>query len=144
MSKRIFLIDDDPDDAELFGIALKELDYSNIFHYLNDSKIALDLLRYKKIPPPSIIFLDINMPLLNGLDFLRELKAIDFLKMIPVVMYSTSYLQRDLDAAIALDVIGFWTKPNRYRELIGKLNNLMTNLNSIAPDEKAAVSESTY
>jgi CheY-like chemotaxis protein len=128
MNKRIFLIDDDPDDAEIFGIALKEVDYSSIFHYLNDAGLAVELLRNKKIPVPDVIFLDINMPLLNGLDCLRELKAIDFLKKIPVVMYSTSYLQKDLDAASALGAMAFWTKPSRYLELIMKLKALMNGL----------------
>jgi len=144
MNKRVLLIDDDPDDAELFNIALKEVDYSSIFHYLNDSKMALDLLRYKKIPAPAIIFLDINMPLLNGLDFLKELKAVDFLKMIPVVMYSSSYLQKDLDAAVDLGAVAFWTKPNRYRGLIAKLSALMSDLNSAEAADKDMVSETIF
>lgn len=141
MNKRILLIDDDPDDADLFGIALKELDHSSIFHYLSDSTIALNLLRHKKIPLPTLIFLDINMPGLNGLDLLKELKAVDFLKPVPVVMYSTAYLQRELDVATALGAIGFWIKPSRYRELLGKLMTLISNLNSVGASGEAIVSE---
>lgn len=128
MSKRVFLIDDDPDDAEIFGIALKEVDYSSIFHYLNDPGLAVELLRNKKIPVPDIIFLDINMPLLNGLDCLRQLKAISFLTMIPVVIYSTSYLQRDLETALSLGALAFWTKPSRYLELIAKLKAILNGI----------------
>src|ERR1700754_2246036 len=91
----IFLIDDDQDDAELFSDALDELKMNaTIVHYA-DGNEGLEKLKKKEIPRPNVIFLDINMPQINGWDCLRGIKDIADLQHIPIVMYSTSNFETE-------------------------------------------------
>jgi CheY-like chemotaxis protein len=89
--KNIFLADDDADDRMFFEDALKKV---NIPTQLTLSNNGLQLMSNLQIlavhPPPDVIFLDINMPLKNGLDCLKEIRETPKLKEIPVVIFSTS------------------------------------------------------
>lgn len=109
------LIDDDADDSELFREALQETDPSIPLHCAENGEEALKLL--KEIDKPDIIFLDINMPRMNGWECLKKLKSSSEYKQIPVIMYSTSSHQREVDIAIDLGALSFFTKPHSYSEL---------------------------
>jgi CheY-like chemotaxis protein len=123
--KRILLIDDDPDEAEIFKEAVAAVDHTTIFDYISNCVDALKAFRQQLQPVPNFIFLDINMPVLNGFECLKQLKLADFLKHIPVIMYSTSSRLNDVNEAMTLGALDFWTKPNGYRDLIKKLQNLI-------------------
>ena len=85
----VFLIDDDIDDQEIFSFILSDAYANADYVFANDGLHALKKLQDVSFNP-HIIFIDINMPRLNGLEILREIKKIDRLSYVPVYMYSTS------------------------------------------------------
>jgi len=111
------LADDDTDDKTLFCEALAEIDPGIVCHTASDGKEALAILSQKQIEKPSIIFLDINMPVMDGWQCLGKLKASSDHRDIPVIMYSTSSYQRDIELALESGAFCFFTKPSDYREL---------------------------
>jgi CheY-like chemotaxis protein len=124
-TNRIFFIaDDDPDDQELFIQALQELDeYCTCETALNGEE-ALAKLNNTSILP-SLIFLDLNMPRINGKECLINIKKNERLLHIPVIIYSTSAHQKDIDETIQLGAAFFFQKPNRFEELSRSLNNII-------------------
>lgn len=115
--KRFFIVDDDLDDQELFIEAVNEVDSSIECISSSDCEEALDLLRNSKIELPDVIFLDLNMPRLNGKQCLAELKREAHLRHIPVIIYSTSSEKRDIEETARLGAAHFLTKPNKFEEL---------------------------
>lgn len=118
MSLRNFLVvDDDCDDTELFAEALEAVDASTSCLNATHGKDALDKLQKKEIKKPDLIFLDINMPVMNGWQFLSKIKESDSLKEIPVIMYSTSSTRSDIKTAMSSGALCFFTKPESFRQL---------------------------
>src|ERR1700742_4342006 len=95
MKPRFLLIDDDTDDRELFSEALATVDPVIVCDQATDGAEALDRLIKREISEPDIIFLDINMPVMNGWQFLTKLKSVEKYRHIPVIVYSTSSNQKD-------------------------------------------------
>lgn len=124
----IFLLaDDDADDKTLFCEALAEIDPAIVCHTAGDGKEALAILSKGQLKKPDIIFLDINMPVMDGWQCLGKLKEDHEHKNIPVIMYSTSSYQRDIDMALEGGAFCFFTKPSDYRELRRILRLIATN-----------------
>jgi CheY-like chemotaxis protein len=123
--KKFALADDDADDAELFCEALAAVNPSIACEHAANGRILLDKIRNQETALPDIIFLDINMPEMNGWDSLTELKKHSSLREIPVVMYSTSSTYRDMQAAKKLGANFFYTKPDNFRQLKLFLENLI-------------------
>lgn len=121
------LADDDADDKTLFCEALAEIDPGIICHTAGDGKEALEILSTDRVKKPDIIFLDINMPVMDGWQCLGKLKENVRHKDIPVIMYSTSSYQRDIDLALENGAFCFFTKPSDYRELRSILRLIATN-----------------
>jgi len=115
--KTFFIVDDDIDDQDLFIEAVSEVDNSIECLSASDCEEALDLLKNKKIGMPDMIFLDLNMPRLNGKQCLAELKKEAHLADIPVIIYSTSSEKRDIEETSRLGAAHFLTKPNKFEEL---------------------------
>jgi CheY-like chemotaxis protein len=115
--RTFFIVDDDVDDQELFAEAVSEIDSSIACISVSNGEEALDVLRNRKIELPDMIFLDLNMPRLNGKQCLAELKREKHLKDIPVVIYSTSSEKRDIEETSRLGAAHFLTKPNKFDEL---------------------------
>jgi CheY-like chemotaxis protein len=107
------LVDDDSDDSEIFSEALRDLDPSIHFIHAIDGFNALEILREKQ-PGPDLIFLDINMPRMDGWECLKELKKQDLYRNIPVIMYSTSSHQTEKETAIKLGAHKFICKPDNF------------------------------
>ena len=124
MIRRFLLVDDDPDDTDLFGEALKNIDSNIEFYSGHDCNEILSQLKGQKIKP-EIIFLDINMPDMNGWDCLAALKNDQELRDIPVVMYSTSSVTLDGRKAITKGALGFLEKPPSYEKLKEFLRKLI-------------------
>jgi CheY-like chemotaxis protein len=103
MHKHFLLIDDDPDELEIFSQALIEVNYSCTCTWADSPVNALDML---KAEIPDIIFLDINMPRMNGFDCLREIKKRENLKKVPVILYSNGINDEACKKAIALGAAG--------------------------------------
>src|SRR5689334_21264234 len=115
----IFLLaDDDVDDIELFCEALQTVDPSVECVCVQNGREALEMIN-SLLPnnQPQLIFLDINMPVMNGWDCLRHLKNNPSLKDIPVLIYSTTSREKDINYALDLGALCFFTKPKDYQEL---------------------------
>lgn len=115
--KTIFLADDDTDDVELFYDALHEIAPDIELHVAFDGASALNKLGSAGFPTPDIIFLDINMPLVDGWECLQRVRQDVHLREIPVMMYTTSCSLRDMDIASRLGASHFITKPNNFNDL---------------------------
>jgi len=129
MVKRFLLIDDDIDDRELFSEALASVSPSIKCDLAADAEEALNKLVSREIDIPDVIFLDINLPVMTGWQFLTSLKSRDDYKNIPVIMYSTSSNQRDKDIAKDLGALCFITKPNAFKTLKNTLDVIVSYSN---------------
>jgi CheY-like chemotaxis protein len=127
MIKDILLVDDDLDDISLFQEALNEVDALVNLHSAKNGVKALEFLSTQPITP-DLIFLDINMPEMNGWRCLTELKSTPLFQRIPVIMYSTSALKKDEQKASSLGAIGIYQKPERFEELKHLLKTVITGL----------------
>jgi CheY-like chemotaxis protein len=85
---RILLVDDSPSDRMLFRELLKEINPAYLFHSANDGVTAIMNLTASDVELPDMIFLDMQMPRMNGIETLAALKKYDHLKHIPVIMFS--------------------------------------------------------
>jgi len=121
-----YLIDDDRDDQEIFAMALKEVD-KKVHLVTADSGIdALETLRGKHLLP-DIIFLDINMPRMDGWQCLGQLNQMEHLAKTPIVIYSTS--ESGIGIRARSDFHTFLTKQPKITELARKLNELFIHIN---------------
>lgn len=116
----IILTDDDQDEHIIFKDALDLLQEEINLRSFNDGGNLIDHLK-KNIFPPDIIFLDINMPVMNGLTALRNIKAHDKLKGIPVVIYSTSSHTNDISKAYKQGAELYFRKETAITKLAEKL-----------------------
>jgi CheY-like chemotaxis protein len=120
-----FLVDDDEDDREIFAIALKDLGSHIKCVLAFDGIDALDKLRRCDILP-DFIFLDLNMPRMDGKECISEIKKDPRLFDIPVVIYSTSSSARDQADAKRLGAAHFFTKPPSISALANALNDIFS------------------
>lgn len=118
------LVDDDPDDSLLFKEVLHDVNSAVGFTAAENGKAALDLLRSGTQVLPHIIFLDLNMPLMNGKECLHELKQDPELMHIPVIIYTTSSQSRDIEETMMGGALCFITKPTGMKDL----RNILTQI----------------
>lgn len=123
--KNIYLADDDSDDVEFFQEALADVCNSAAFATGKNGMELMKKLLYPELPVPDIIFLDINMPLMNGLECLKEIKSHLHLKDIPVVMYTTSALSGTIEIAYRLGANLFMEKPSEFQVLKSMLKPIL-------------------
>jgi CheY-like chemotaxis protein len=135
MTKLVLLIDDDREDAEIFAAALSESGIGTSLDYYEDGPSAMARLMNDTTAAPDIIFLDINMPSINGWECLREIKKLAGLQSIPIVMYSTFNLQSEGIHAKDVGATAFFTKPDNFRELKDKLTHLLNDVFNTAPSD---------
>lgn len=119
----ILLIDDDKDDQEIFLSALEQVAIPVGVHVLTDAREALDKLSAGELHPDAI-FLDLNMPVMNGQEFLVEIKKTP-LHSIPVFVLSTSAHPPTIEAVSRLGAYRFITKPDRFDELVSILGSIL-------------------
>lgn len=119
----ILIVDDDAEDIELFTEAVLEIDENIHCVEAYNGIEALKVLRRNALLP-NYIFLDINMPLMNGRKCLEEIKNSANYRHIPVIIYSTTTDQRQIDEFRALGA-DFLTKPNSFDELVGSLKTIL-------------------
>ena len=122
---KIVLIDDDRDDGQLFKEVLAEIDSEIEFIHYEDPRRGLEKLLNELTGLPRMIFLDINMPIVNGWHCLKEFKKQDHLKNTPVIIYTTSSQQREKDIANELGANDFITKPDDYIQLKKVLESMV-------------------
>src|SRR5580700_11594149 len=114
----ILLVEDDLVDVMSVKRALRELNVSNPLCVAANGEDALIRLRDDKQPLPGLILLDVNMPRMNGIDFLRILKGDEHLKRLPVVMLTTSREESDRLESFNLNVSGYMIKPVDYANFV--------------------------
>ena len=117
-SKPILLVEDDQVDAMTVKRALKELNITNKLDIVNNGEEALTFLRNPENEKPGIILLDLNMPKMNGIEFLQIAKKDDTLKRIPVVVLTTSKEDQDKVDSFNFGVVGYMIKPVDYRKFV--------------------------
>ncbi len=124
---KFLLADDDRDDREMFSEALTTLDPNIICEGAEDGREALRLLSVAS-SYPNIIFVDINMPIMDGWELLRSIKGNSKLADIPVIIYSTSSRPKDRDIARDLGAMCFITKPDSFKLVKGMLEVVLAHL----------------
>jgi CheY-like chemotaxis protein len=115
-SKPILLVEDDRVDAMTIKRALKDLNVTNLLVHTLNGEEALNHLRAESSNSPCIILLDLNMPKMNGIEFLKVIKANDEFKKIPVVVITTSQEEQDISESFKLSVAGYITKSTDYKK----------------------------
>ena len=117
-SKPILLVEDDRVDTMTVKRALKDLKVTNQLICTINGEEALEYLRNDSNKKPCVILLDLNMPKMNGVEFLRIAKADKELKKIPVVVLTTSEEEQDVVESFDLGVAGYIVKPTNYKKFV--------------------------
>ena len=121
----VFLIDDDTDDKEIFIAALEEVDPDVKCSTAANGREALEKIVTQQVKA-DLILLDLNMPLMNGKQFLTEIKKTSKVKDVPVIIYSTSTETKDVVDTIQMGAVFFLQKPNRFEDLSKALSGIIS------------------
>jgi DNA-binding response OmpR family regulator len=127
---RILLVEDDPKDTELTMTALEEYNLSNEVVVAVDGEEALDYLYYRgkfqrrSGENPAVMLLDLKLPKIDGLEVLQRVKADANLKMIPVVVLTSSREERDMLSSYKLGVNAYVVKPVDFHEFVNAIKEL--------------------
>jgi two-component system response regulator len=118
--QQIVIVDDDKESQRLFEIAFAQAHITNPLIFANDGEELLEFLRRssRQNTAPGIILLDLNMPKMSGLEALRLMKQNEDWKRIPVIIFSNSDYEVDIDQAYKLGAAGYIVKPNSFDKLI--------------------------
>jgi CheY-like chemotaxis protein len=122
-NKPILLVEDDQVDTMTVKRALKEIHVTNPLVHLENGEEAVHYLRSEG-EKPCIILLDLNMPIMNGIEFLHVVKHDDQLRRIPVVILTTSEEQQDKVNSFNLGVAGYMAKPVDYRQFVEVMRSI--------------------
>ena len=117
-TRPILLVEDDQVDAMTVKRALKEINVANRLDIVGDGEEALVFLRAPENESPCIILLDLNMPRMNGIEFLTVAKQDEALKRIPVVVLTSSREEQDKVDSFDLGVAGYMIKPVDYHQFV--------------------------
>ncbi len=117
-NKPILLIEDDRVDAMTVKRSLKEINIANKVNIASNGEEALKLLKDPQTELPCIILLDLNMPKMNGIEFLGIAKSDDRLRRIPVVVLTTSGEEQDRIDSFNLGIAGYMIKPVDYQQFV--------------------------
>jgi CheY-like chemotaxis protein len=135
----VLLVEDDPGDVLMTKEAFEHYKLRNVLHVVTDGEQALQFLRraggYADAPRPGLILLDLNLPRLDGLEVLAELKADPVLKVIPVVILTTSQAQQDVLRSYALHANAYVSKPvdfETFMEVIRQIDNFFVTVVKLA------------
>ena len=137
-SRPVLLVEDDTIDAMTVRRAFRDLKVTNPLVHTVNGEEALVYLRDEAKDKPCLILLDLNMPKMNGTEFLTVAKADLALKKIPVVVLTTSSEERDVVESFRLSVAGYIIKPVDYRNFVEAIRtiNVYWTLSEM-PDENA-------
>ena len=128
--KQILLVEDDPMDVELTLTALEEYKLSNKIDVARDGEEALDYLyrrgnfQTRDDFTPAVVILDLKLPKVSGLDVLRQIRADEKLKLLPVVILTSSREEQDLIASYQLGVNAYVVKPVDFHQFIEAVKTL--------------------
>jgi len=117
-------IEDNSVDAMTVKRAIKDINVTNQLVHKGNGEEALEYLTGQGNQKPSLIFLDLNMPRMNGIEFLKIAKADDELKQIPVVVLTTSREEQDKIESFKFSVAGYIVKPPDYKKFVEAMRTL--------------------
>lgn len=120
----ILLIEDDTIEVMKFNRVLSTMNLKHKIIEANNGEEALAILKVKETIP-DIIILDLNMPIINGIEFLGMLKADDYLKYIPAVILTTSNNRKDVLECYRIGVAGYLLKPLKYEDYVELIKRLI-------------------
>ena len=124
----ILLVEDNPGDAYLAQEALQDSKMQNNVYHVEDGEEAMAFLRregnFGEVPKPDLILLDLNMPVMDGREVLKEVKADDNLKRIPVVVLTTSSADEDILKSYDLQANCYITKPIDLEQFLKVVNSI--------------------
>jgi CheY-like chemotaxis protein len=127
---RILIVEDDPNDVELTLTALADYNLANEVVVTRDGQQALDYLhcrgefRTRSTDNPAVMLLDLKLPKVGGLEVLQQIKSDERLKMIPVVVLTSSNEEKDMMRSYSLGVNGYVVKPVDFHEFINAVKEL--------------------
>ena len=127
----VLYAEDDPEDVEVFGEALKEINPSIVFQSVKDGSEVIPFLE-NSVLLPNYIFLDVNMPVVSGRDCIIQLKKSVKYSSIPVVIYTTSNREEDRKDLIRLGAARYIIKPNTYTEVFSSLKSAMADFQHVS------------
>ena len=127
---RILMVEDDPKDVELTLTALEEYNLANEVVVTRDGQEALDYL-YRRAQfstrsqeNPAVILLDLKLPKVDGLEVLQQIKADEGLKMVPVIVLTSSHQEKDVMRSYKLGVNAYVVKPVDFHEFVNAVKEL--------------------
>jgi CheY-like chemotaxis protein len=127
---RILIVEDDPNDVELTLTALEEYNLANEVVVTRDGEEALDYLycrgtfKTRSNDNPAVLLLDLKLPKRDGLEVLQQIKSDEKLKMIPVVVLTSSHEEKDVVASYKLGVNAYVVKPVDFHEFVNAVKEL--------------------
>jgi CheY-like chemotaxis protein len=127
---RILMVEDDPKDVELSLTALEDYNLANEVVVVGDGEEALDYLycrgKYagRSSDNPAVMLLDLKLPKVDGLEVLQQIKADPNLKMIPVVVLTSSHEEKDMVTSYRLGVNAYVVKPVDFHEFVNAIKEL--------------------
>jgi CheY-like chemotaxis protein len=128
--KPILLIEDDSVDAMTVKRAMRDLKVDHSVIHLVNGEEAMKYLTSPDTEKPFVVLLDLNMPKMNGIEFLKVMKTHPELKTIPVIVLTTSKEHRDILGSFELGASGYMVKPVDYLKFIEILSKIVTYWNS--------------
>lgn len=123
-SLNILLIEDDIIEVMKFNRVLSTLGLNHKIIEANNGEEALETLKVKNIVP-DIIILDLNMPKINGIEFLQILKKDNFLKYIPAIILTTSNNHKDVLECYKIGIAGYVLKPLKYEDYVDRIKKML-------------------
>ena len=120
---KILLVEDDSIEIMKLRRTMESLDLPHNIIEAGNGEEALESLQDPK-NLPDLILLDLNMPKMNGIEFLNLLKGIEDLKLIPTIILTTSENHKDILTCYRLGISGYITKPTKYTDYLEKLKSL--------------------
>ena len=127
---RILMVEDDPKDVELTLTALEEYNLANEVIVTRDGEQALDYLycrgeyKTRSSGNPAVMLLDLKLPKVDGLEVLKQIKSDGELRMIPVVVLTSSKEEKDMVASYKLGVNAYVVKPVDFHEFVNAIKEL--------------------
>lgn len=127
---RILLVEDDPRDVELTLTALEDYKLANEVVVARDGQEALDFLycrgsfETRAHENPAVMLLDLKLPKVDGLEVLKTIKSDEQLKMIPVVVLTSSHEEKDMMRSYAFGVNAYVVKPVDFHEFVNAIKEL--------------------
>lgn len=123
----ILIADDDSDDRFLFGIALKEVSIPHQLFSVNNGQQLMTYLNGNTQTLPDVLVLDLNMPLKNGSECLVEIKKMESMKQLPIIIYSTS-LQDEVADVLYQNGAHYYLQRTDISALVSPLNYVLNKL----------------